>query len=1254
MDDGDQQSYKIRHAECPSGAKRVEDQHTSQGALNTAHTLPVSAIAAAPEVKLVKGDIFTNLRHYYSTVCTSEKRGPSQAAGPITAAVKMQRGSTVYPSGLGGQVVMVKAEKNEAFSPAASGGESVPTPSHTTKSSSLSRDISPSRITAQMVSAMSSESSQPLLLSALTGTMPTHVMLSSLSRPDPTPDRKHKQLEVPTHGRASPYMLPEQQRHSPLQAEGRGSADSKVLKGHSLASAAKPFESLMRAAELVQAQEFHQGRSSPGKQGSSSVPNEGRRGTPSPKPASLSVARSPKRHTGLQGQRRSPMAVVGSRPSPVPSPGQEGVSVLSSTATLSGGVMIPLQQMGLVQQHLLAATLTSTTTTTTTTTPTTTTTTTTFNSHSRPGSMVPTSQSSPHNRSGSGTPQTHVAHSGRVAAAPSVPSIQLTTIAVNMSGAASPLTIRGAKNSHVMSVGTGTELRRYTSHGAQTKGKGEEGAKVEDSQPHRREEGVKVVDGAVGRVVVSPVSGQVGSTRSQMVSDPVALMEARALGRTCSTLSSSSFSPLSTAALSQAGPRHKWPVSLPTPAHSSKPISVPSSHPHPHTHLHQPASSSSLPHASSSAPSALTRPPVSSSAVSCVSSGSQQSLSGVPLSTTQVQPTAVSVSAGGSSACPSASVVMCAQYQPHHHRSQHSPPAQTVTSQTSKAGPVIKDFIPVLGPPDPPPPYHHHHPPPSRPPSSHVNPFTFPTSGVKVHDAQDKGRAYSLIGQDADQPGKGGAGSTELHRPHPHFPSSSHKSVSDVSHLRKVSDLSQLDRRSEEMPRLTPEGAVSVKSEAALLTNMEGFNHVDAATPGDIKEQLMSPFNQRLRNLNNFPSMTTAYRSAYRSQSVAMQRAKAGVIMSPAKSLDLVRQNIQKKINEEVDQIVRKYMDKFVKPAAENIRLNNGADAVSEEHMNTVCRQILEEAKRMYSLEGRRSLTPVTDFPDNVSDSGSVNGKRVSPTPTSKRLRASDSDSERGSDGGLPKKIPRRKGRPPLNSSGRSTPLKPVVKQDSVREGPKWDPDRIKPDTLFVMGARANKALGLGNTRGRLYIRHPDVFKYSGDQEDKVWLHEQKLLPATGGKAYLLIVEDIVDLSKTEEYRDSPTLLMHECRGFEVPNWMRGKIQDSMRAMRADSLKRSRSRSPLPVTERAEPPKSLPFASFSDTASNNDADSNGNKNSLQPSPADTEEMESMENEDTQPSDASPFKMSGGLEDNSSQSSCPTQPGDQEAALASTS
>jgi deoxynucleotidyltransferase terminal-interacting protein 1 len=50
------------------------------------------------------------------------------------------------------------------------------------------------------------------------------------------------------------------------------------------------------------------------------------------------------------------------------------------------------------------------------------------------------------------------------------------------------------------------------------------------------------------------------------------------------------------------------------------------------------------------------------------------------------------------------------------------------------------------------------------------------------------------------------------------------------------------------------------------------------------------------------------------------------------------------------------------------------------------------------------------------------------------------------------------------------------------------------------------KALGFGQTRGRLYIKHPELFKYSGDQTDKEWLAKANLMATTGGKVEIYFV----------------------------------------------------------------------------------------------------------------------------------------------------
>ena len=53
--------------------------------------------------------------------------------------------------------------------------------------------------------------------------------------------------------------------------------------------------------------------------------------------------------------------------------------------------------------------------------------------------------------------------------------------------------------------------------------------------------------------------------------------------------------------------------------------------------------------------------------------------------------------------------------------------------------------------------------------------------------------------------------------------------------------------------------------------------------------------------------------------------------------------------------------------------------------------------------------------------------------------------------------------------------------------------------------------MGFGQTRGRLYIKHPELFKYSGDQTDKEWLAKANLMATTGGKVGDHHVNDNLD-----------------------------------------------------------------------------------------------------------------------------------------------
>merc|ERR1712223_750081 len=130
------------------------------------------------------------------------------------------------------------------------------------------------------------------------------------------------------------------------------------------------------------------------------------------------------------------------------------------------------------------------------------------------------------------------------------------------------------------------------------------------------------------------------------------------------------------------------------------------------------------------------------------------------------------------------------------------------------------------------------------------------------------------------------------------------------------------------------------------------------------------------------------------------------------------------------------------------------------------------------------------------------------------------------------------------------------------REGIKWNPDSLNAsETLFILGSRANKALGLGGPgRARLYTKRPDLFKYSiKDREDKEWLAKQSGLIApgssVGGKAcYVMVLQDILELASTDEYASHPRRKHGELTnaGFYAPTCMVEKMKTLMKQIATD------------------------------------------------------------------------------------------------------
>lgn len=65
------------------------------------------------------------------------------------------------------------------------------------------------------------------------------------------------------------------------------------------------------------------------------------------------------------------------------------------------------------------------------------------------------------------------------------------------------------------------------------------------------------------------------------------------------------------------------------------------------------------------------------------------------------------------------------------------------------------------------------------------------------------------------------------------------------------------------------------------------------------------------------------------------------------------------------------------------------------------------------------------------------------------------------------------------------------------------------------------QVLGCGGIRGKLFAKHPDLFRYCVDAEDRDWLIRHKLhyMSQNSGSSYILILEDIRDLLNSDCYR---------------------------------------------------------------------------------------------------------------------------------------
>ncbi len=238
---------------------------------------------------------------------------------------------------------------------------------------------------------------------------------------------------------------------------------------------------------------------------------------------------------------------------------------------------------------------------------------------------------------------------------------------------------------------------------------------------------------------------------------------------------------------------------------------------------------------------------------------------------------------------------------------------------------------------------------------------------------------------------------------------------------------------------------------------------------------------------------------------VAMARSRSASLSDPKQAMELLRTLVQPLIDTDIQAVMKKYVDAYFRPAAINARKNLGEENVSARLVEDVCLTAIDRARDAFDLGKKATAAGGGGDPLMASAAVAVAAATCDAKPvvlggTTSAVAAVVPPP------GLVIGLKRKASMPPVpaphvvpkkkkkkkrkqaggEGSGEQQPLvKPytdviVISKSGKpvrREGPKWEPERFVDDMLFILGSKANKALGYGQTRGRLYIKHPELFK---------------------------------------------------------------------------------------------------------------------------------------------------------------------------------
>ncbi|XP_017023215.1 uncharacterized protein [Drosophila kikkawai] len=318
-------------------------------------------------------------------------------------------------------------------------------------------------------------------------------------------------------------------------------------------------------------------------------------------------------------------------------------------------------------------------------------------------------------------------------------------------------------------------------------------------------------------------------------------------------------------------------------------------------------------------------------------------------------------------------------------------------------------------------------------------------------------------------------------------------------------------------------------------------------TTTDMAETMLQRIRQRLGGSHNMES--------------------GGSAESAMRALELLRISVQQSFDAEVNEIIKRYMNNYFKPAFGNIKENLGQHSVNEETLQKMSScALLENAKAQYTnfVRQHRLVSGATTEQQRLAlkrtakQEISPNTKIYVATKPMPCTATTVNQLPSANQQQLILQQPEWQTVQPLQQQQQEqtplqqhrttvTPLVGGTLPTPVRRQIFWNTAQISTSTKFVLDVQANLAFGFGTDgKERLASKHPELIRYLPDGEDREWLATRGIIPAENrsSRFLFLIYDEVCRLQQTHElYRNKTNIDLSMMLTFSVTDAMIHKMR---------------------------------------------------------------------------------------------------------------